>query len=431
MERSLMKKLERWRKSPDRKPLILKGARQVGKTYLLNEFGRRHYKNVVRINMEKASNEIRSLFDNSLDPQRVITALEIALGVEIKPSETLLFFDEIQEVPRALTSLKYFCEDAPEYHVVSSGSLLGLFLHPGTSFPVGKVDFLQLEPLDFREFLIASGKELQVMQIEKDGHPLMQDPLKEQLSYYLVTGGMPEVVKNWTARHDFEEMEKTQHSILLSYLDDFSKHTDSATSARIRQVWGSLASQFAKRNGKFIYGLVKEGARAREYEMAIQWLIDAGVVRKVERVSRGDRLPLEAYKDMAAFKLYFVDVGLFRYLAQIPASIVLTKNAIFDEFNGLIAEQFVLQQLAPRKLYYWDSEATSEVDFVAQFGEKIIPIEVKSGENVKSKSLRVFRDEFKPETSIRFSLKDLHTQDGLINIPLYLSFMLDRIISQR
>jgi predicted AAA+ superfamily ATPase len=429
MERTLMKALIAWRTNKARKPLILEGARQVGKTYLLEEFGRRYYKNAVYINMENAPDEIKALFRDSIDANKIITALEIISGIEICPGETLLFFDEIQELPRALTALKYFCEQAPQYHLVSSGSLLGLFMHSGASFPVGKVDFLHLEPLNFKEFLLASGQEKLVAQVKKDGQALLTDQLKEHLSYYLIIGGMPEAVAEWIARRDLATVEKIQNNILIAYHHDFSKHTTGAMPTRIRQVWESLVSQFAKHGGKFIYGLIKNGARAREYELAVQWLVDSGVVRKVYRVERGDKLPLEAYKDTSAFKLYFVDVGLFRALAKIPASLILNKNAIFSEFNGLIAEQYVLQELAPRQLFFWDSGATSEVDFVAQFGERIVPIEVKSGENVKAKSLRVFRDKFAPAVSIRFSLKGLHSHDGLINIPLYLSFAFEKIFN--
>ncbi|MDR1581099.1 MAG: ATP-binding protein [Synergistaceae bacterium] len=430
LERNLMRNLIDWRSGKKRKPLILEGARQVGKTYILEEFGRRYYKNTVYVNMENASGEIKALFSDSIDPKKIIAALELMSGMKIRPDDTLIFFDEIQELPRALTSLKYFYESCPQYNLVSSGSLLGLFIHAGTSFPVGKVDFLHLEPMNFEEFLIASGQEKLVEQTKNDGQPLLTAPLKEQLNYYLVTGGMPEVVASWIESRDLKSVEKIQNSILLAYLHDFSKHTAGMMATRIRQVWESLASQFAKRGNKFIYGLIKEGARAREYELAIQWLVDSGVVRKVYRVDRGDRLPLEAYKDVNAFKLYFVDVGLFRHLAKIPASVILNKNAIFDEFNGLIAEQYVLQELAPRKLFFWDSGAASEVDFVVQLDEKIVPIEVKSGENVKAKSLRVYRDKFRPEVSIRFSLKDFHFRDGLFNIPLYMSFVFNRIVGE-
>jgi predicted AAA+ superfamily ATPase len=431
LERNLTRDLIAWRASKKRKPLILEGARQVGKTFILEEFGRRYYKNTIYVNMENASGEIKALFSDSINPKKIIAALGLMSGIEIHPEETLIFFDEIQELPRALTSLKYFYESYPEYNLVSSGSLLGLFIHAGTSFPVGKVDFLHLEPMNFEEFLIAAGQEKLVAQTKNDGQPLLTEPLKEHLNYYLLTGGMPEVVAAWIENRDLKSVEKIQNSILLAYLNDYSKHTTGMMATRIRQVWESLASQFAKRSNKFIYGLIKQGARAREYELAIQWLVDSGVVRKVYRVDRGDKFPLEAYKDINAFKLYFVDVGLFRYLAKIPAKVILNKNAIFDEFNGLIAEQYVLQELASRQLFFWDSGAASEVDFVVQLDEMIVPIEVKSGENAKAKSLRVFRDKFSPGVSIRFSLKDFQSRDGFINIPLYMSFVFNSIFAHR
>jgi predicted AAA+ superfamily ATPase len=290
MERSISKKLKKWKDRPDRKPLVLEGARQVGKTYLLQKFGKENYKNTIYLNLENASSDIVSLFDGDLNPVRIITSLEIYFGEKIIPGETLIIFDEVQEVPRALTSLKYFCEKAPQFHIVVAGSLLGLYLHSGTSFPVGKVDFLHLEPMNFEEFLVASGESELLEQIKSSREILFPDKLQDYFRYYLVTGGMPEVVSSWIDEHNIEKVEKIQDNILSSYMRDFSQHCDTKTAMKIRQVWDTLTSQFAKENSKFIWGLIKKGARAREYETAIQWLVDGGLVRRVDRVKVGDKL---------------------------------------------------------------------------------------------------------------------------------------------
>lgn len=426
MKRQLLEKLIEWKNKAERKPLILEGARQVGKTYLLREeFGKSEYANVVYLNLQNAREEVREVFGETLDPKRILARLELLLGEEIVPGKTLLILDEIQEVPRALESLKYFHEEAPEYHVASAGSLLGVFLHQGTSFPVGKVDLLRLEPMNFREFLWAKGEERAVKHLEKEpGDTLFRSVLLEAFREYLFVGGMPEAVRDWIEKRDVKRVDEIQQRILLSYQGDFSKYADTMTAVRIRQVFEALPAQFAKRNEKFVYRVVKEGARAREYELAIEGLVDAGIVRRVRRVQRGDMLPLKAYAEMNAFKLYFLDVGLFRQLVGIPSSVILDKEAIFDQFNGLIVEQYVLQELAQDfAMFYWTSEAGAEVDFVTQVGEKIIPIEVKSGENVRAQSLKVYRERYKPEYAVRFSLKDYTEDSGLINIPLYESFL--------
>ncbi len=432
MKRKLLSQLIAWKNSPDRKPLILDGARQVGKTYLLKDvFGREYYDNVVYLNLQNPLPEVAEAFAETLDPKRLLSRLELLLNTDIIPGKTLIFLDEIQELPRALTSLKYFYEEAPEYHVVAAGSLLGVFLHVGTSFPVGKVDRLRLEPMDFQEFLWAKGEEKIVnhlLQSPEDG--FFRTTLLDDFREYLFVGGMPEVVQRWVADQDISRVDEIQQRILLSYRSDFSKYPNDTTAIRIGQVFDSLPAQFAKSNEKFVYGLIKEGARAREYELAIEWLVDAGLIRRVYRVERGDKLPLRAYIDRSAFKLYFLDVGLFRQLAGIPSSVVVQKNAIFDEFNGLIAEQFVLQELAGHELFYWSNEATAEVDFVGQFGTQIIPIEVKSGENVRAKSLRLYRDKYHPALALRTSLLDLQYSDGLLNLPLYESFLLPSLIQK-
>jgi len=429
MERSLMTKLLVWKDNKNRKPLILEGARQVGKTWLLKEFGKRYFKKVAYVNFQNPSREITELFEGSIEPRRIVGMLELYLDMKISAADTLLFFDEVQEVPRALTSLKYFCEDAPEYHVVTAGSLLGIFLHKGTSFPVGKVDSLRLEPLDFEEFVLANGRDKMLDYIKKN--PLenqFKEIFYDLFKYYLFTGGMPAVVADWIETHDFDNVKINQEKILNNYRNDFSKYADNTTAIRIRQVFESLPTQFAKKNDKFLYGTVRTGARAREYELAIEWLLDAGIVRRVNNVKVGDKIPLKAYSDPSTFKLYFVDIGLFRYLADIPVEAIQNKEAIFNEYNGLLTEQFVLQQLAQYNLFFWSSENISEVDFVMQYGADIIPIEVKSGTNVKAKSLKQFREKYLPKLSVRFSLKDTKLDNNLLNISLYYCPIFDSLL---
>ena len=427
MKRQLYSKLLRWKNAKDRKPLLLTGARQVGKTYLLKEFGSTEFKKTVYLNLDADKEQYRSIFESSITPAEIIARLETLLNTKITPDDTLLIFDEIQEIPRALTALKYFCENAPEYYVAASGSLLGVALHEGTSFPVGKVDTLELAPLSFTEFLIATDNERFLRVVDNPSDlTLFHDKLAALFREYLVIGGMPEVVKNWLKNHDYEEVDKIQNAILLAYLNDISKHTDATVTMRIRQVWNSLPSQFAKRNEKFMFNVIREGARAREYELAVQWLVDCKIVRKVERVKTGSKLPLKAYTDQAAFKLYFLDVGLFRHLAGVSSQMIIGEESLFSEFNGFFAEQFVLQQLAENyQLYYWASDSGAEVDFVTEIHDKIIPIEVKSGTNVKAKSLRVFRDNYQPKLSVRFSLLPLKYDAGLLNLPIFTAGLSD------
>jgi predicted AAA+ superfamily ATPase len=392
MERKLMSELLKWKDKKGRKPLLLEGARQVGKTYLLKDFGKRYFKNVAYINFQNPSAEITDLFNGSIEPKRILTMLELFLNMKISPSETLIIFDEAQEVPRALTSLKYFCEDAPEYHVATAGSLLGVFLHKDSSFPVGKVNTLKLEPMDFEEFLWANQRENIVTFLKSNPTEItFNEILSDLFKQYLYIGGMPEAVADWMENQNVENIHAIQEEILDNYRKDFIKHTDNTTAIRVRQVFDSLPAQFAKKNDKFLYGTIRSGARAREYELAIEWLLDAGIVRRVNQVSCGNKIPLKSYAEISAFKLYFVDVGLFRHLAEIPIEVINNKSAIFNEFNGLVAEQFVLQQLAKYSLFFWTGEQISEVDFVMQYGAEIVPIEVKSGKNVKAKSLQIFR----------------------------------------
>ena len=422
MKRKLYDELVKWKISKDRKPLLVQGARQVGKTYLLKEFAKNEYKQVVYLNLDAEKERFELLFKDSIKPADIIPRLETLLGIKIDAGDTLLIFDEIQEIPRALTALKYFCEDAPEYHVAASGSLLGVALSEGTSFPVGKVDILELAPLDFEEFVLATGNERFLDTI--DNLDIFSDKLEELFREYLIVGGMPEAVANFIENHDYTKVNQIQNTILLAYLNDISKHTDTTTATRIHQIWESLPAQFAKRNEKFMFNVIREGARAREYELAVQWLVDCKIVRKVNRLKTGDKLPLKAYVDPTAFKLYFLDIGLLRHLASISNEAILNGDALFKEFNGLFAEQFVLQQMGEQHtLYYWSSGASAEVDFVTEIQGNIVPIEVKSGTNVKAKSLKVFRENYQPKLSIRFSMLPLEYNQGLLNLPIFLAGM--------
>jgi predicted AAA+ superfamily ATPase len=429
MERKLMLALLKWKDQKGRKPLLLEGARQVGKTYLLKDFGKRYFKNVAYVNFQNPSAELVDLFNGSIEPKRIITMLELYLNMKISPSETLLIFDEAQDVPRVLTSLKYFCEDAPEYHVATAGSLLGVFLHKDSSFPVGKVNTMKLEPIDFEEFLWANNrKNIVDFLIENPTETTFNEILSDLFQQYLYVGGMPEVVGDWLKNQNVETVNAIQKEIIGNYRKDFIKYTDNTTAIRIRQVFDSLPAQFAKKNDKFLYGAVRSGARAREYEMAIEWLIDAGIVRRVNRVGVGNKIPLKSYADPSAFKLYFVDIGLFRHLAEIPSEVVKSKTAIFDEFNGLVAEQFVLQQLADHTLFYWTGGEDSEVDFVMQYGSQIVPIEVKSGTNLNAKSLKFYRETYSPKTSVRFSMRNTKLDGNLQNISLFNVFLLEQLL---
>lgn len=432
MKRIIYDELVKWKKDSKRKPLLLEGARQTGKTYLLQKFGKKEFKKVVYLNLDKENERYIPVFKSSIKPEDIIMRLETILGEKIIPEDTLLIFDEVQEIPRALTSLKYFCEDAPEYYIAASGSLLGIAMHQGTSFPVGKVYRLELEPMSFEEFIIATDNErfLRIIDSEADLR-IFSEKFEALFREYLIVGGMPEAVASWVEHHDYAEVDKIQNLILLAYLNDISKHTDPTTATRIHQIWHSLPAQFAKRNEKFMFNVVREGARAREYEVAIQWLVDCHNVRKIELLKTGDKLPLGAYVDFSSFKLYFLDVGLFRHLAGISTEMVLDNERLFKEFNGFFAEQFVLQQMAGHnQLYYWASGSGAEVDFVTSIGGAIVPIEVKSGTNVKAKSLKVFRDAYHPRLSIRFSLRPLEYNNGLLNLPIYLAGLADAYIAK-
>ena len=424
MYRCKIKQLIDWKLSKHRKPLIVLGARQVGKTWLIQEFGKQEYKQTVYVNFEKMK-VVGNLFEEDFDVQRILTSLSVLSKTAINPDDTLIVFDEIQAAIGGLTALKYFCEDTPQYHVIAAGSLLGMNVHQNISFPVGKVDFLYLNPLSFPEFLKALDEKRLADLLENPDWKtvnIFKDKLLNYLRYYLFTGGMPEVVSNFAEHRDFRFVRNLQRQILTTYQKDFSKHAPKDVVPRINMVWKSIPSQLAKENKKFIYGVIKEGARAKEFELAIQWLLDCGLLHQCFRVSKPG-MPLSAYQDLAAFKLYHNDVGLLGAMAKLPLKTILNGNAIFTEFKGALTENFVMQQLILNEdndIYYWTNDnSTAEVDFVIQNEEEIIPIEVKSGTNVKSVSFKFFCEKYKPKKAIRTSLADYKQEDWMTNLPLY------------
>lgn len=424
MYRIVMEKLLKWKKSKRRKPLIIEGARQVGKTWLMKEFGKQEYADTVYINFDSNS-RMAELFAADLDTERLIMGLELYAGHKIKPDNSLLIFDEVQEVPRALTSLKYFYENAPQYHIVCAGSLLGIALHQGTSFPVGKVDFLKLYPLSFKEFLMAADKERFASLLDTQDFEMItnfKQTYIDALKHYYFIGGMPEAVQNFTETKDFNEVREIQKRILTAYEQDFSKHAPNEIVPRLRMLWNSIPSQLAKENKKFIYGLIREGARAKSYETAIMWLSDCGLIHKINRVNTAG-IPLRAYEDLKAFKLFLVDVGLLGCMAGLRQRTLLDGNALFVEFKGALTEQYVCQQLktmADLDVYYYTNDRGScEVDFIVDTGEHIIPVEVKAEVNLRAKSLKTYQEKFSPEISIRTSMADYKKETWLVNLPLY------------
>lgn len=423
MERSIYSSLKKWKESPTRKPLILQGARQVGKTYILKEFGAREYSEVVYINCDD-NNDMQNMFVD-YDVDRIIRSMSAISGVSIKPSTTLLILDEIQEVERGLASLKYFCEKAPEYHVAVAGSLLGITLHEGTSFPVGKVDMLYMYPMDFEEFLLAMGKE-QLVELLRNNSWATLTPLRgmltELLRQYYFVGGMPEAVKTYVERGDIWEVRSIHSKIIDAYRNDMSKHVPKQQVQRINMVWNSIPSQLARDNKKFIYGALRKGARANDFEIAIQWLVDSGLVHKVHRISK-PVVPLKFYEDMASFKLFLLDCGLLGALSETPPEQILIGDNVFEEYKGAFTENYVLQQLKslPRTFvyYYSNDNSTLEIDFVVQHDTHIIPIEVKAEENLRAKSLRQFVTDNSGLHGVRFSMSDYREQDWLTNVPLW------------
>lgn len=425
MYRFTIEKLYKWKESKHRKPLIIEGARQVGKTWLMKEFGKTAYKDCVYINFDSNS-VMAELFASDLNVSRIITGIELYAGKKIDPEETLLIFDEVQEVPKALSSLKYFYEDAPQYQIICAGSLLGIALHGGTSFPVGKVDFMSLYPLSFKEFVYATLGERYAQLLDAKDFELIT-PFKQvyinALKQYYFVGGMPEAVQSFVDDKDFNDVRSIQKRILTAYEQDFSKHAPADIVPKIRMVWNSIPSQLAKENKKFVYGLVREGARAKDYEAAIMWLCDCGLIYKVGRVNSG-AIPLKAYEDLKAFKLFVLDVGLLGCMTGIKQSVLLKGNELFVEFKGALTEQYVCQQfktLPDIGIYYYNNDRnTCEVDFVIDVGDKAIPVEVKAEENLKAKSLKSYRDRFSPEISVRTSMADYRQDDRFINLPLYM-----------
>jgi len=435
MFRKSMDDLVNWKNSKDRKPLIIRGARQVGKTWLMKEFGTINYEKYAYINFDN-NERMESLFSGNLDIERIITALQIETGVKIGAQNTLIIFDEVQEVPRALTSLKYFCENSPEYHIIAAGSLLGVALHPGTSFPVGKVEFLDLYPLDFLEFLNAMGNDdLVKLLVSKDFSLITNFKGKyiDLLKQYYYIGGMPAVVASFIEVSDYGKVRQLQKEILMAYEQDFSKHAPNEAVPRIRMLWSSTPAQLAKENRKFVYGLIRQGARAREYELAMTWLIDCGLIYKVSRVTKPD-MPLMAYQDFNAFKLFILDVGLLGAMSELEVKSLLEGNKLFEEFKGVLTEQYVLQQLiASREItpYYWSAEkASAEIDFIFQSEMNIVPLEVKASENLQAKSLKSFWQKYQPKYAIRTSMSDYRHEEWLTNVPLYAINILPNILKE-
>lgn len=423
MERAVYKQLTSWKNSQERKPLILNGARQVGKTYILKEFGNKEYGKMAFFSLDRNA-KARSVFEKSQDAKSIILSLSAISGVDITPGDTLIFLDEIQECPKALESLKFFCEEANEYHIVVAGSLLGISLHTDSSFPVGKVDMLRLFPMNFSEFLLALGKDKMVDILDMQNYDIistLSESYKEMLRQYYYVGGMPAVVNAFIEGKGLKEIRKIQQQILFDYKRDFSKHAPVREVPRINLVWEGVPSQLAKENKKFIYGAIKPGGRASEFEIAIQWLIDAGLIYKVSRVKEA-KMPLKFYEDFSAFKLFMLDVGLMGAMVDAPADAILASNDIFSEYKGAFTELYVNNELTCNgcKTYYHSVDnSTIEIDFVIQRDGIVTPIEVKAEENVKSKSLKTFIDNNPTLKGLRLSMKDYIEQHWMVNVPLY------------
>ncbi len=424
MKRKLLNQLITWKNKENRKPLILWGARQVGKTWLMKEFGKQCFSNFVYISFYN-NKKTSQLFEADFDTKRIINALEVQYKAKINPEETLLIFDEIQEAPKVLEALKYFCEEASEYCIVCAGSLLGVRIHNGVSFPVGKVNELQLYPMDFSEYLSAMGNDRLAQAVSNPQNPLLRDLrddyIKHLKNYYYV-GGMPECVQAFSLRKDYSEAREIQNSILSQYEGDFGKHIEPKELPRIRMVWNALPMQLAKENKKFFLGQIKRGARMKDFEVAIQWLVDAGLIYKTYKATK-PAIPLKAYMDFSSFKIFMLDIGLLSAMSELDADTIIDGSKVFVEFKGALSEQFVLQQIISSTTYtpyyYAGDKSIYKTDFLIQKNGGIVPIEVKSGENTKSKSLRVFCDKFKPSYAIRLSTANYISQDWLVNIPLW------------
>lgn len=433
MKRTKMNELIRWKSTPGRKPLLIRGARQVGKTWLMKEFGKANYEQTAYVNFEQKKH-LKSLFKDDFNVHRILIALQAETGLTLHADNTLIVFDEIQEVPEAITALKYFMEDSPEYHIVAAGSLLGVALHANFSFPVGKVSFMDLQPLSFIEFLDALGEKGLLTILQSNDWKLItafKTKLIDRLRQYYYVGGMPEAVAKFCENNNFQEVRKIHKQILNAYELDFSKHVPAAVVPRIRMLWNSIPAQLAKENRKFIYGLVKKGSRAKDYELALSWMVDCGQVKKINRITK-PAIPLKAYEDRNAFKLFLLDIGLLAAMGEIEAGILLKGNAIFTEFKGALTEQYVLQQLVNSgdlEVCYWSAaHSSAEVDFIVQYKNRVIPLEVKSEENLHAKSLKVYHEKFSPKISLRSSMSDFRAQEWLINIPLYAISQLTQLI---
>jgi len=432
MKRIAINKLIEWKNNPRRKPLIIRGARQVGKTWLMKEFGRTEYKKTIYINFE-LQDLMREHFSKDLDTKRIIEGLELEY-FKIDPKNTLIILDEIQDCPKALTALKYFYENNPEYHIVAAGSLLSVAINDDISFPVGKVDFMDLYPLLFVEFLDAIG-ETKFVDLLKTPNSLNIKTFKakyiEWLKKYYYIGGMPEVVNVYLETNDLKEVRKTQNNILQTYQNDFSKHISTTGKLKIDLLWESIPNQLTQESKKFVYKKIKQGARADEFEEALSWLVNCGLVYKINRVTKPG-LPIKAYEDIKAFKLFVLDVGLLCALSKLPARTLIDGDKIFTEFNGALAEQYVLGQmktLEDIEIAYWISKSgNAEIDFLIQTDGYVIPVEVKASTNLQAKSLKVYREKFEPEITVRTSLADYEEQKGLFNIPLFMIGGLNEII---
>ena len=422
MKRLLLNELVAWKNAPKRKPLILQGARQVGKTWLMREFGKQEFKQVVYLNFESSS-RLKNLFVADFDIERILSAITIESDMTIDAENTLLIFDEIQEAEKGLTALKYFYEQAPQYFIIAAGSLLGVSIQKNTSFPVGKVDFMKLNPMSFAEFLENIGEQKIVEQLQNQNWHIIDtfhEKLISLLRLYYFIGGMPEAVLSYIENKDLEVVREIQKKIIIGYENDFAKYAPNEIVPRIKLVWNALLSQLAKENRKFVYGQIKKGARAKDFEMAINWLTEAGLLIKVCRIDK-PTLPLNAYTDYDSFKLFMLDIGLLNALADLDKKILLEKNNIISEYKGALTEQFVCQQLKIHsQVFYWTANnATAEIDFIIQHKNEAIPIEVKAEENLKSKSLKVFVEKFENKNAIRTSMSTYRKENWLTNIPLY------------
>lgn len=435
MHRKDLEKLITWKNSSHRKPMVLRGARQVGKTWLMQEFGRTQYQTVAYVGLE-GNKQMEQLFDLDFDTERIVNGLELASGVKIEHNNTLIILDEIQEIPKALTSLKYFYENNPNYHIIVAGSLLGVALHEGTSFPVGKVDFMDIYPLNFVEFLQAVGEDsyadlLVADDIDMGLVGVFAPKIIDLLRTYYIVGGMPEVVNRYLEDGNLLTVREVQTAILNAYEQDFSKHAPSVTVPRVRELWNAIPAQLAKENKKFIFNQVREGARGREYESALLWLQDTGIATRVTRVNK-PALPLSAYENRDIFKLFFVDVGLLGAKSDLNPQVILEGNKVFEEFKGALTEQFVFQELqsAGANMYYFASDdSRGEIDFMIQLDNQVIPIEVKSETNMRARSLRAFIDKYQPSHAVKISMNSYKSRPVIDVVPLYLTYRTADIVA--